>query len=87
MEKFTSLLKLTAYIFAYILCECILHYLQVTLVIGSIASITLKFMEIISGIGAAIEIIELITGIEVKEKIKELSDQLWTKIKRNYFVQ
>lgn len=84
MDKLKSLLKITAYITAFIIFECLLHYLQIILVIGLIASVTFRIMELISAIGAVMELFEIATGIEIKDKFREICDQQWKQITQTY---
>lgn len=81
MDKLNSLLKITAYITAFIILECLLHYLQIILAVGFIASITLRIMEIISAIGAIVESFEIATGLEIKDKFREICDRRWNSVR------
>lgn len=85
MDKIKPLFKLTAYIVTFIVCECFLHYLQSILVIGLVPSVTLRVMETISAFGAVIEVFEIATGLEIKEKLREVFEQLWKKTTQKYF--
>jgi hypothetical protein len=80
MDKLTSLLKLTGYILAFIVCEFVLHYIQTKIEIGTAATFCLRGMEWLSAAGAMIETAELVFGIEIKIKIKEVFETVWRKI-------
>ncbi len=75
MEKLKSLATLTLYILSFIGCECLLHYIQSLIELGIIASFSLRVMELISATGAIIETLELVFGIEIKNKIKDVFDK------------
>lgn len=80
MDKFKSLALLTAFILAFILCECLLFHIHSFIVIGGIALIALRVMEGVAAIGAVIETIELGFDVDIKNKIKQISDVIWKKV-------
>jgi hypothetical protein len=87
MKKLKSLLLLTGYILAFIACEYFLHYIQTKVEIGTAATVSLRAMEWMSAAGALIETAELVFGIEIKDKIKELFEAAWKKIFKNRLFQ
>ena len=83
MDKLTSLLKLTGYILAFIACEFLLHYIQTKIEIGTAATFSLRAMEWMSAAGAVIETAELVFGLEIKTKIKDLFESVWKRFFKN----
>lgn len=68
-------------------CEFLLHYIQTKIEIGTAAAVCLRAMEWMSAIGALIETAELVFGIEIKDKIKELFEAAWKKVFKNRLFQ
>jgi len=64
-----------------------LHHIQTKIEIGTAATFSLKAMEWASATGALIEMMELLFGIEIKDKIKELFEAAWKKIFKNRLFQ
>lgn len=79
MEKFKSLALLTAFILAFIICECLLFHIHSFIIIGGIALIALRVMEGIAAVGAVIETFEFAFDIDIKNKIKQFYDMIWNK--------
>lgn len=86
-DKIKSLLYLFLFSLTFIVCEYLLHFIQTKIEIGTAAAFSLRAMEWMSAIGALIEAAELVFGIEVKGKIKELFEALWKKVFRDRFFQ
>lgn len=87
MNKLKSLLNLFLFLLAFIVCEFLLHYIQTQIEIGTAAAVSLRAMEWMSATGALIETAELVFGIEIKDKIKELFEAVWKKIFKNRLFQ
>ncbi len=87
MNKLKSLLYLFLFLLTFIVCEFLLHYIQTKIEIGTAAAVSLRAMEWMSAIGALIETAELVFGIEIKDKIKELFEAAWKKIFKNRYFQ
>lgn len=87
MNKLKSLLNLFLFLLAFTVCEFVLHYIQTKVEIGTPATVCLQAMEWMSAAGAFIETAELVFGIEIKEKIKELFEAIWKKIFKNKLFQ
>lgn len=83
MNKLKSLLNLFLFLLAFTVCEFFLHYIQTKIEIGTAAAYSLRAMEWMSAVGALIETAELVFGIEIKDKIKELFEAAWKKVFKN----
>lgn len=86
-NKLKSLLYLFLFLLTFIVCEFLLHYIQTKIEIGTAAAVSLRAMEWMSAVGALIETAELVFGIEIKDKIKELFEAVWRKIFKNRLFQ
>ena len=87
MNKLKSLLNLFLFLLTFIVCEFLLHYIQTKIEIGTAAAVSLRAMEWMSATGALIETAELVFGIEIKDKIKELFEAVWKRIFKNRLFQ
>lgn len=86
-NKLKSLLYLFLFLLTFIVCEFLLHYIQTKIEIGTAAAVSLRAMEWMSVAGALIETAELVFGIEIKGKIKEVFEAIWKKVFKDRLFQ
>jgi hypothetical protein len=70
MNKLFSLLRLTVFVLVFTGCEYLIHYTEGLLNLGTVAYIFFRIIEVICGLGAVIETIEIVFEVEIKKELR-----------------
>lgn len=83
MKRLGSVIFLTIYILVFAACEYLIHFVRANIEISSATMFALRSFEWISALGAIIETIELVFGLEIRAKIKDLFELSWKKFRKD----